>query len=343
MTQPLNRKILLVGGKGGVGKTTVSSALALLAARDGKRVLIVSTDPAHSLADAFGMQIGDAITTIKSTVDALEIDPDREVKDHIQRVTQQMKRFSKPELFPEIERQMRLSQQSPGAQEAALLERICQIIDQARRDYDLLIFDTAPTGHTLRLLSLPEAMAAWTQGMLRSQQRSEEFEGVLQHLAPKAGKDVANPMANPDQHATEGMTERTKAITEQLLHRQRLFQRTRRLLQDPDYTGILFVLTPERLPIQETDRALTSLSNEQLPIAGVIVNRILPNDADGQFLAKRRHQQQTYLDEIDQRFSRWPTHRLPLLEEDPQGLSALEGFADQLALTRLTDAASKTE
>ena len=343
MTQPLDRKVLLVGGKGGVGKTTVSSALAILAARQGKRVLIVSTDPAHSLADAFGTNIGDNITTIKDGVDALEIDPDKEVKTHIQRVTQQMKRFTKPELFPEIERQMRLSQQSPGAQEAALLERICQIIEQAERDYGLLIFDTAPTGHTLRLLTLPEAMAAWTQGMLRSQHRSEEFEGVLKHLAPKAGKDVANPMANPDEHATEGMTDRTKAITEQLLERQRLFQRTRRLLQDPDYTGILFVLTPERLPIQETERALEALAKEKLPIAGVIINRILPDDADGEFLAKRRVQQQSYLEEIDQRFKHWPNHRLPLLTEDPQGLVALESFADQLALTRLTDAVSKTE
>ena len=330
MTQLIERKVVLVGGKGGVGKTTVSSALALLAARQGKRVLIVSTDPAHSLADAFEQRIGDNITAITDKVDALEIDPDHEVKTHIQRVTQQMKRFTKPELFPEVERQMRLSQQSPGAQEAALLERICQIIDKAEQDYDLLIFDTAPTGHTLRLLTLPEAMAAWTQGMLKSQHRSEEFEGVLKHLAPKAGKDVANPMANPDEHATEGMTDRTKAITEQLMNRQRLFQRTRRLLQDPDYTGILFVLTPERLPIQETERALASLSNEKLPIAGVVINRILPDDADGEFLAKRRIQQQSYLTEINERFNRWPNFSLPLLAEDPQGPDALNAFTDQL-------------
>ncbi|MGM0525530.1 MAG: ArsA family ATPase [Pseudomonadota bacterium] len=331
MTNLLDRKILLVGGKGGVGKTTVSSALSLLAARAGKRVLIVSTDPAHSLADAFDTPIGDKKTPIKNNLDALEIDPDREVKAHIDRVTQQMKRFTNPDLFPEIERQMRLSQQSPGAQEAALLERICQIIDEAEQDYDLLIFDTAPTGHTLRLLTLPEAMAAWTQGMLRSQNRSEEFEGVLQHLAPKAGKDVSNPMSDPEQHATDGMTDRTKAISEQLLNRQRLFQRTRRLLQDSNYTGILFVLTPERLPIQETDRALKALTQEKLPIAGVIINRILPEQADGQFLARRRQQEVSYLEDIEQRFNRWPNYRLSLLPEDPQGLSALEQFADHLS------------
>ena len=117
-------------------------------------------------------------------------------------------------------------------------------------------------------------MAAWTQGMLRSQKRSEELDGVLEHLSPKAGKDI-NSQADPSENASDGMTEKTKAITEQLLNRQRLFQRTRRLLQDPAYTGILFVLTPERLPINETQRALRSLTEEKLPVSGVIINRIL--------------------------------------------------------------------
>lgn len=328
--QLLDRKVLLVGGKGGVGKTTVSSALALIAARNGKRVLIVSTDPAHSLADVFDQPIGDEITRITDNLDAQEIDPDQEVKAHVARVTQQMKRFTNPDLFKEVERQMRLSSQSPGAQEAALLERICQIIDDAETQYDLLIFDTAPTGHTLRLLTLPEAMAAWTQGMLQSQSRSEEFEGVLKHLAPKAGKDIANPMADPEEHASDGMSDRTRAVSEQLLKRQRLFQRTRRVLKDPKHTGIIFVLTPERLPIQETGRALHMLGHEDLPVAGVVTNRILPDDADGEFLAKRRQQQSGYMAEINEKFSQYSNLKLPLLAEDPQGMDALTRFADQL-------------
>ncbi|RDK86138.1 UNVERIFIED_ORG: arsenite efflux ATP-binding protein ArsA [Idiomarina abyssalis] len=325
-----DKKVLLVGGKGGVGKTTVSSALAVLAARQGKKVLLVSTDPAHSLADVFDKKIGDKKTVMRENLTALEIDPDHEVKAHIERVSSQMKRFTNPDLFPEIERQMRLTQQSPGAQEAALLERICNVIDEAEKDYDLLIFDTAPTGHTLRLLTLPEAMAAWTQGMLRSQKRSEDFDSVLEHLSPKAGKDINNPMADPQDNASDGMSDRTKAITEQLLTRQRLFQRTRRLLQDSSYTSILFVLTPERLPIQETDRALLSLTAEKLPVGGVVINRILPEQADGSFLAKRRLQEKTYIEDIHKRFKAWRNYSLYLLEEDVQGLDALEAFANNL-------------
>ena len=325
-----DKKVLLIGGKGGVGKTTVSSALAVLAARHGKKVLLVSTDPAHSLADVFDQQIGDHKTVVRENLTALEIDPDHEEKAHIERVSSQMKRFTNPDLFPEIERQMRLTQQSPGAQEAALLERICAVIDEAEKDYDLLIFDTAPTGHTLRLLTLPEAMAAWTQGMLRSQKRSENLDSVLDHLSPKAGKDINKPMSDPKDNASDGMTDRTRAITEQLLNRQRLFQRTRRLLQDENYTSIFFVLTPERLPIQETDRALQSLTTEKLPVGGVIINRILPEQADGSFLAKRRTQEKSYLEDIAKRFNAWPSYSLYLLEEDIQGVAALEAFADNL-------------
>ena len=203
-----DKRVLLIGGKGGVGKTTTSSALAVLAAGRGKKVLLVSTDPAHSLADAFDRDIGDNITRLAPNLDGLELDPDREVEQHLAKVTAQLKRFTRPEMFGEIERQMRLTRQSPGAQEAAMLERIANVIELGLKDYDIVIFDTAPTGHTLRLLSLPEAMAAWTQGLLNANKRSEKLGDVLGHLTPKAGRDIDSPLDDPNQHATAGMDAR---------------------------------------------------------------------------------------------------------------------------------------
>ncbi|EKE84713.1 ArsA family ATPase [Idiomarina xiamenensis] len=330
MTAVTDKRLILIGGKGGVGKTTVSSSLSLLAASRGKRVLVVSTDPAHSLADAFDCKIGDRLTHICDGVDALEIDPDKAVKEHIEQVTAQMKRFTRPDMFTEIERQMRLTQQSPGAQEAALLERICRLIEEAEQDYDLLIFDTAPTGHTLRLLSLPEAMAAWTQGMLKQQGRSEKLAGVLDHLTPKAGKDIANPIADPKQAETDGMDDRTRQITERLLERQRLFQRSRRRFQDTNDTALMFVLTPEKLPILETQRAVAALAEEKLPLHGLVINRVLPATADGDFLAQRRQQELQYLQDIEQSFSALQRYQVPLMATDIQGLDALRQIANHL-------------
>jgi arsenite/tail-anchored protein-transporting ATPase len=325
-----DKRVLLVGGKGGVGKTTVSSALALLAASRGKRCLLVSTDPAHSLADAFGREIGDNITRLAPNLDGLELDPDREVEQHLQKVLTQLKRFTRPEMYGEVERQIRLTRQSPGAQEAALLERIARVIEEGMQSHDLIVFDTAPTGHTLRLLSLPEAMAAWTQGLLRSNKRSEKLGEVLGHLTPKAGRDIDNPFEDPREHETAGLDDRSKAITETLLARQRLFQRTRRVLTDVEQSALLFVLTPEKLPILETGRAVAALKAEKLPLAGLVVNRILPDDADGDFLARRRELEQTHLAEIARLFADLPRYPLYLQPTDIQGLAGLGEMAARL-------------
>ncbi|HSG52181.1 MAG TPA: ArsA family ATPase [Rheinheimera sp.] len=328
-----DKRIIFVGGKGGVGKTTTSSALALLASRRGKKVLIVSTDPAHSLADAFDRQIGDNITRLAANLDGLEIDPDYQVEQHLANVSAQLKRFTRPEMFAEIERQMRLTRQSPGAQEAAMLERICQVVELGLNDYDLLIFDTAPTGHTLRLLSLPEAMAAWTQGLLKANQKSEKLADVLGHLTPKSGRDVDSPFADPNEYATAGMDDRTKAITETLLARQRLLQRTREVITDHGRTALLFVLTPEKLPILETIRSVATLQHEKLPLAGLVINRILPDNADGEFLAKRRAQEQVHLKQIHHDFADLSLYKVPLQATDVQGITGLNMMADLLAAT----------
>ncbi|MDP4535353.1 ArsA family ATPase [Alkalimonas collagenimarina] len=328
------QRLLLIGGKGGVGKTTVASALAVLAAQRGSKVLLVSTDPAHSISDAFDRApIGDRITRLAPNLDALELDPDREIEQHLAKVSAQLKRFTRPDMFAEVERQMRLTRQSPGAQEAAMLERIANTIELGLTDYDLLIFDTAPTGHTLRLLTLPEAMAAWTQGLLQANQRSEKLGGVLQHLTPKAGRDLDNPMGDPSEHATAGMDERSKAITETLLARQRLLQRTREVLLDDKKSALLFVLTPEKLPILETARAVKSLQQEKLPLAGLVVNRILPLSADGAFLAQRREQEQLHLKQIAQEFGKLPRYPLALQATDIYGLPALQHMAAMLEAT----------
>ncbi|EGN74256.1 arsenite-activated ATPase ArsA [Idiomarina sp. A28L] len=321
-----NKKLILVGGKGGVGKTTLSSAIAVELSAQDKRVLIISTDPAHSLGDALGCNVGNRIQAIHDNLDALEIDPESEVNAHIDKIIAQTKQFVHPQMYSEVERQLRSSAQSPGAQEAALLERMCREIDQGIDKYDVLIFDTAPTGHTLRLLSLPESMAAWTQGMLKHDKKSQELSGVLAHLAPKSGKDIDNPVVEPMSLATAEMSERSKGITETLLNRQRLFQRTRRILKDAEHTALLFVLTPEKLPILETERAVKSLLAAKLPIAGLLVNRVLPANADGGFLAQRRELEQHRLVEIDKIFKQLPRYRVPLQATDIEGVEGLRSL-----------------
>ncbi|MDI5985376.1 ArsA family ATPase [Halomonas sp. M4R5S39] len=330
MKELLEKRLLWVGGKGGVGKTTVAAALAVLAARRGKRVLVVSTDPAHSLGDVFDRELGDTPRRLLPGLDAMEIDPDAEVDAHLARVTEQMRRYAAPEMMAELERQMRLTRQSPGTQEAALLERLSRLVTADDVDHDLVIFDTAPTGHTLRLLTLPEAMAAWTDGLLAHNRKSEELGRVLSHLTPKRGRDVATPFDDPEQDPLADLDERTRDVARTLIERRRLFHRARRRIEDAEETSFLFVLTPERLPILETARAVEALEAVHVPVAGTLVNRVIPEDADGDFLRARRAQEATYLARIDAELGHLPRPRLPWLPTDVQGIEILEGLADRL-------------
>nr|WP_273423648.1 ArsA family ATPase [Halomonas sp.] len=326
----LKRRLLWVGGKGGVGKTTVAASLAVLAASRGKRVLVVSTDPAHSLGDVFDRHLGDTPRRLLPNLDAMEIDPDREVEAHLARVVAQMRRYAAPEMMQELERQMRLTRQSPGTQEAALLERLARLMVDDEAPYDVIIFDTAPTGHTLRLLTLPEAMAAWTDGLLAHNRKSAELGKVLEHLTPKRGRDVATPFDDPTQDPLEDLEERTRDVASTLIQRRRLFHQARRRIEDKSACSFLFVMTPERLPILETDRAVKALEEVRIPVAGVLINRVIPADADGEFLAARRQQEATYLARIEQHFRHLPRPVLPWLPTDVQGIEVLEQLAAQL-------------
>lgn len=315
-----HRKVIMVGGKGGVGKTTTAAAIALAAADSGRKVRLVSTDPAHSLADAFDCPIGAQEVQLTANLSAIELDPDTEVDAYLERVYGHMRRFIGPDQVNELRRQLRLSSQSPGAQEAALLERISRLIDEVE-DNTLLIFDTAPTGHTLRLLTLPEVMAAWTQGLLKHNQRARKLGEVLSHLTP--GRSIDNPLSDPDEHALEGMDPRNRDLTSTLLERERLFRRTRRRLSDSAETAFLFVLTAEKLPILETSRAVSALADAEIPVAGAIINRLLPEEADSAFWAARRERQQRHLDEIDSQLPTLEKLRIPLFADDISGLDAL--------------------
>ncbi|WP_249976606.1 ArsA family ATPase [Vreelandella olivaria] len=330
MQAVLNRRLLWVGGKGGVGKTTVAASLAVLAARRGKRVLVVSTDPAHSLGDVFDRSLGDAPRRLQPNLDAMEIDPDIEVEAHLARVVGQMRRYAAPDMMQELERQMRLTRQSPGTQEAALLERLARLMIDDSAPYDVIIFDTAPTGHTLRLLTLPEAMAAWTDGLLAHNRKSAELGKVLDHLTPKRGRDVATPFDDPTEDPLSDLDERTRDVARTLIERRRLFHQARRRIEDSNTCSFLFVMTPERLPILETERAVRALEEVKIPVAGTLINRVIPQEADGAFLQARREQEASYLARIDQLFARLPRPTLPLLPTDVQGMTVLEMLATKL-------------
>jgi arsenite-transporting ATPase len=316
-----DRRIIFVGGKGGVGKTTTAGALALMAADAGRATLLVSTDPAHSLGDVFDMQVGNQETSLGPNLSGLEIDPEAEAESHIATVKMSMKSLVAPKMYAEIDRQLEFARHSPGTMEAALLERMADLMAESKSRFDLLIFDTAPSGHTIRLLSLPELMAAWTDGMLGHRDRSKRLGELLKLFGSKHLKeDELGMMDGPQDEPDDG---RDSQIQDILLNRRRKFHRARELLTDPAVTAFLPVLTAERLPILESEKTLDLLKKFDVPVAGMIVNRLIPPDAEGEFLRERRLQEDEYRKEIDQTFSELQRVYLPLLSHDVHGVDTL--------------------
>ncbi len=323
-----DRRVLFVGGKGGVGKTTVAAALAVAAADRRRRCLVVSTDPAHSLGDVLDVRIGAAERPLADGLTGLEIDPESEAERHIEAIKLQMKELVHPRMYGAVDRQLELARLAPGTLEAALLERMAELMDDAGRRFDLVVFDTAPTGHTLRLLSLPEIMTAWTDGLLRHDERASRLSSMLRRFGGgPTGDDLMLAGGAPGGHP-EGT--RAARLSEILRARQAKLRRARDLLLDPAQTAFILVLNPDRLSILESRKALASLERAHVPLLAVVVNRVLPESTDGDFLEARRRQEAPYLREIDEAFGHLPRIAVPLLPVDVHGMAALRAFGERL-------------
>jgi arsenite/tail-anchored protein-transporting ATPase len=302
LTRLINNRVLFFGGKGGVGKTTCASAMALAASHAGKRVLLVSTDPAHSTSDIFERPIGPEPVPLLPNLHGLEIDGAFETERYVKNVKEQINSLFGHHILKEASRQIDLAASMPGAEEMALFDRIGALIRGEDDRFDLIVFDTAPTGHTLRLIRMPELMEAWIRALSRSRRA---MLGIEQD-------DATDPVMM-------SLTQRLENLRE-----------FRARLLSPRISAFVLVLVAERLPIEETARAIDQLNDAGVTIGGMVVNRVLPATSSDPFLRARHDQEQIYLDEIERRFSSHSRVRVPQLPSDVHGVTTLEHLAELL-------------
>lgn len=321
LTLAAQRRVLFFGGKGGVGKTTVSAATALAMADAGKRVLLVSTDPAHNLGHLFDRKIGASAVRLAPGLDGLELDPELTVEKHLDEVTAALRRIMPIHLASEIDKHMALSRDAPGMQEAAILERIAEVVEQSSA-YDLIIFDTAPSGHTARLMALPEMMSVWTDGLIKRRERADRFSAVLKSLA--SDKDTGNKAFGgaPD----EIEEDRESRIRRMLNRRKQRFAGLRDVIADHQQTGFVIVLAAERLPVLETIELSAQLARAGVDVAALVVNKRLPEGMQG-FLAERKTQEEIHLATLTRHLGKLPRHDLILAAHDVLGVEGLRYFA----------------
>jgi arsenite/tail-anchored protein-transporting ATPase len=312
-------RIILVTGKGGVGKTTVSAATALRAADLGHRTLVMSTDPAHSLGDAFDVTLGDAPSPIVEGLDGQQIDSQRrleeawgEVRDHLTDL------FDWSGLSGIEAEELTVF---PGMDE---LFSLATVRDHARSDsYDVIVVDCAPTAETLRLLSLPEVMSWYMEKMFPVSRR------VAKVVRPVVSRMSSMPIAND-------------AVFESV---ERFYDRLdgiRELLSDPDITTARLVMNPEKMVIAEARRTYTYLGLFGYGVDAAIVNRVLPDEVHDPYFSEWRDIQKGYLAAIDDGFRGTDIRHLRLFDQEMIGIARLrvvaaELFGDVDPTTRLSD------
>ena len=315
MTNFLDRPVVFFGGKGGVGKTTCSAAFALAASRRGRRVLLVSTDPAHSTSDIFEQPIGNTAREIAPGLSVLEIDGDEESTRYIAQVKRDIERIFSPSVVERARRQIDLAAASPGLVEVALLDRIIDLLaklDEPRSPYDLIVFDTAPSGHTLQLLRMPEAMNTWITALVKHRR-------ALLELDLGADQDRESALAaDPVLAALDRRRERLSSLRARVVDRA--------------HTSFVLVTVAERLAIDETARAAALLAETGLDVGALVVNRVLPDGLSGTFYDARKDQEAEYLNEIARRFPRLPRIVVRQLPRDVYGLGPLTVVSSQLTM-----------
>jgi arsenite-transporting ATPase len=301
-------RIVLYTGKGGVGKTSVAAATALLSARRGYRTIVLSTDIAHSLADAFDVPLGPEPTLIEPNLWGQEPDVYFNIGRYWRTIQSYMAElFSWKGLDEVLAEEMTVL---PGMDELGNLLWIADHVES--RKYDVIVVDAAPTGETLRLLSLPEASRWWIERIAPIGRRvSRVGRPMLERL-------IGVPMPRDE----------VFAAAERLLNR---LEQVHRLLADPETASVRIVLALDRLSIVEAQRSFTYFHLFGYPSDLVVCNRVLPADlaGDGSFGGLRQVQQR-YLPEVEAQYSPVPVRTVPLFDREMIGPARLAEIGQAL-------------
>ncbi|MGE5222801.1 MAG: ArsA family ATPase [Omnitrophica WOR_2 bacterium] len=307
-----NRRYIMFGGKGGLGKTTFSAATAYWLASQGKKVLVFSVDPQASLSDIFQRDIfGKGPVKILENLYAQEIDADAHIKqyqDEIRKKILDMYGFDK--VPDEIEQYIQAASSEPAMEESAIFDAVVDIVVSG--SYDYYIYDLVPLGHALYYLSMAKVYDEWIQKITHLREEMREYEEMVSRLK------------------SEKVTEEDQILTELQYIRTRI-STSSRILTDREKTAFFFVVIPEEMILLDTQKAAGLFSKFNVPISGYLVNRIIPADLKTMkippYLKNRIEMQDRYLDQIKGTFGSQVQAYVPELERDVTGLDMIEHLA----------------
>jgi len=309
------RRYIMFGGKGGLGKTTFSAATAYWLAKQGYKVLVFSVDPQASLSDIFQQDIfGKGAVEIIPGLFAQEIDADRRIREYQEEIRQKILNMYGLEKVPdEIEDYIQAAAAEPAMEESAIFDQVVDII--VAGNYDYYIYDLVPLGHALYYLSMASVYDQWISKITKLREEMQEYAQVAALLR------------------RDEELEEDKILAELQDIRYRI-NTSSSILTDKEKTAFFFVLVPEEMIILDTVKAAGLFAKFQVPISGYIVNRVIPTELEQQqipeYLRHRIQMQRKYLEEIRQRFGNQVLAYIPEFERDITGLEMIRRMAEAM-------------
>lgn len=310
-----NIKYILFGGKGGLGKTTLSAATAYWLAKRGKKVIVFSTDPQASLTDIFERNIfGKGEVEIAPNLFALEIDADKRIAMYQEEIRRKIIEMY-GEVPKEVDDYIKASAAEPAMAESATFDAMVELMTGGA--YDYYIFDMMPHGHAIRFLSMAEILDRWVDKIVETRKKADEYGDVAAVLSGRGG------LAQEDQ------------ILKELEFIRSRLDFVSNMMKDKEHTAFFYVLIPEQMPILDTKKALEMFSAFNIPLSGIIVNQVYPIELLNQpnvppLLKNKILMQQKYMEIIRREFGPLIRGVVPMFDREPKGLEMISKVAEVL-------------
>ncbi len=308
-----DRRYLMFGGKGGLGKTTFSATTGYWLAKQGYKVLVFSVDPQASLSDIFQRDIfGKGPVEIMPNLHAQEIDADRRIKDYQEEIRQKIRDMYGLDKVPdEIENYIQATAAEPAMEESAIFDAVVDIVVGGQ--YDYYIYDLVPLGHALYYLSMASVYDEWIDKITGLRAEMEDYAKVAATMQRKKESEEDK-------------------ILKELQYIKARINTSSGILTDKQKTAFFFVLIPEEMIILDTQKAAGLFAKYNVPLSGYVVNRVIPPELASQkipdYLQHRLEMQKGHLAQIDATFGGEVLARVPEFERDITGLPMIERMAD---------------
>ena len=304
-------KYLFFGGKGGVGKTALAGATALWLAGQGKKTLLASTNPVHSLSGLLERSVHGAPTAVAENLWAYEIDTQETIERSKREIREKIQWFLKfADISTKADDFVESATMNPAFEESAMFENMVELM--LKDDYDLFVFDTAPTANARRLLGMSKVYSLWVDKMLKSREEAR----TLREMLSFSKKREADPL-----------------MSYLLQFRERMGQ-ARQRLTDGEKTAFFFVTLPEALPIAVISRFIGWFQDFGIPVGGVIVNMLLDKESLGpgtpDFVLNRVRMQEEYMKMVWEKFDGAVRAVIPLFDQELRGVAMLNQAAEKL-------------